>query len=66
MDDFFEHGIPLQKLCQHQHFLPAVTPTMTHSPPLQEMMRDFLEREKRKQAEREAAKAEKQAAQQTA
>jgi len=31
-----------------------------------EMMREFLEREKRKQAEREAAKAEKQAAQQTA
>jgi hypothetical protein len=30
------------------------------------MMREFLEREKRKQAEREAAKAEKQAAQQTA
>jgi hypothetical protein len=30
------------------------------------MMRDFLEREKRKQAEREAAKAEKQAAQQAA
>jgi hypothetical protein len=32
----------------------------------QEMMREFLEREKRKQAEREAAKAEKQAAQQAA
>jgi photosystem II biogenesis protein Psp29 len=31
-----------------------------------EMMREFLEREKRKQAEREAAKAEKQAAQQAA
>lgn len=33
---------------------------------LQEMMREFLEREKRKQAERDASKAEKQAAQQTA
>lgn len=31
-----------------------------------EMMREFLEREKRKQAERDASKAEKQAAQQTA
>lgn len=29
-------------------------------------MREFLEREKRKQAERDQAKAEKQAAQQTA
>lgn len=35
-------------------------------PSLQDMMREFLEREKRKQAEREAAKAEKQAAAQQA
>lgn len=30
--------------------------------PLQELMREFLEREKKKQAEREAAKADKAAA----
>jgi L-lactate utilization protein LutB len=34
--------------------------------PVQEMMRDFLEREKRKQAEREAAKAAKAGSEATA
>lgn len=43
---------------------PSLAPCL---PALQDMMREFLEREKRKQAEREKAKAEKQAAaQQTA